>query len=1137
MALWTLALITQEVQGSHMTSGPLGPSDRPEAYFNGSSYIRLGRPISLKQLVGLSFRTCVGGNLFSQRFEGYTLRVTATIDQVVVSWARPDQTNREVGLARETLDNRWHWVALRYRPSPPSLLLEVDREQRVCTPARVRPTEEWRDAGQPLALGGAALPAQPALAAAGSGPGAAGMYTSSCQTNREVGLARETLDNRWHWVALRYRPSPPSLLLEVDREQRVCTPARVRPTEEWRDAGQPLALGGAALPAQPALAAAGSGPGAAGMYTSSCQTNREVGLARETLDNCWHWVALRYRPSPPSLLLEVDREQRVCTPARVRPTEEWRDAGQPLALGGAALPAQPALAAAGSGPGAAGMYTSSCLQTNREVGLARETLDNRWHWEALRYRPSPPSLLLEVDREQRVIANVTWNPELLAPGDLEAGGAVTLVGTLFSGCIHEGPQLEFHAAHAQLSNVLFGHCPLSTDECKNRTDVLREPPIDYCYNEPCMRHGTCISRHDRTDVLREPPIDYCYNEPCMRHGTCISRHDRYECHCTARYTGNNCEVDAGDPCRSAPCQHNGRCIENAHGDYTCDCPHNYHGLYTSYCMLRYTYNCEVDAGDPCRSGPCQHNGRCIENAHGDYTCDCPHNYHGQYCELEVSLHPLCEGTPNGPCLNNGSCSVPPSQDNYVCACPPGFTGVNCETNIDECAGSVGACLNGGRCKDGVNNFTCDCSRTGYTGARCEVNVNECEEDKNICGHGACYDTYGSYVCACQPGYTGDNCQTMSACASAPCGAGGACFEEAGGSGFRCVCAKGWEPPTCHVLIAPPEHRPNKCPTCPPRSHCRETSMPSVVGAVITKQVFCVCDQGYYGAPGLSPNCTTLENACEAGVCLNGATCSQAIDHFNCTCAPGFKGSYCETAVAATAAAGKALSELKAERCAQQPCLHARTCHDRPLGFHCDCEAGWSGARCDVPVPALGALASALPPTDPCAARPCLNGGSCHEATNAEGFVCECRLGFVGALCDKPVDCRAMGCPQHQECMEQNGAWRCSVAVDESACASSPCNNGTCLVLDKGLFKCNCPTGYNALYRECMEQNGAWRCSVAVDESACASSPCNNGTCLVLDKGLFKCNCPTGYNGKLDRTWLAERMPCEAARLLAWCGRA
>lgn len=61
---------------------------------------------------------------------------------------------------------------------------------------------------------------------------------------------------------------------------------------------------------------------------------------------------------------------------------------------------------------------------------------------------------------------MTWNPELLTPGALEDGGAVLLVGNVFSGCIHEGPQLEFHAAQAQIRNVQFGHCPLATEECE-----------------------------------------------------------------------------------------------------------------------------------------------------------------------------------------------------------------------------------------------------------------------------------------------------------------------------------------------------------------------------------------------------------------------------------------------------------------------------------------------------------------------------------------------------------------------------------------------------------------------------------------------------------------------------------------------
>ncbi|XP_013144200.1 PREDICTED: protein crumbs homolog 2-like [Papilio polytes] len=99
LGLWAIA--AAGAQGA----APAGPSARPEAYFNGSSYIRLARPVSLKQLVGLSFRTCVGGELFSQRFEGYTLHVTALLEQVVVSWARPGQQQRESACASSPCHN------------------------------------------------------------------------------------------------------------------------------------------------------------------------------------------------------------------------------------------------------------------------------------------------------------------------------------------------------------------------------------------------------------------------------------------------------------------------------------------------------------------------------------------------------------------------------------------------------------------------------------------------------------------------------------------------------------------------------------------------------------------------------------------------------------------------------------------------------------------------------------------------------------------------------------------------------------------------------------------------------------------------------------------------------------------------
>ncbi|OWR48962.1 crumbs [Danaus plexippus plexippus] len=661
-------------------AGPLGQSERPEAYFNGSSYIRLATPFSLKQLVGLSFRTCVGGELFSQRFEGYTLHVTALLEQVVVSWARPGLSPREVGLARETLDNRWHWVALRYLPSPPALLLEVDKDTQV-------------------------------------------------------------------------------------------------------------------------------------------------------------------------------------------------------------------------------------------------------------------------------ISNVTWNPELLSMGALEAGGAVVLVGNLFSGCVHEGPQLEFHAAHVLKASARFTSCPLTTDACK-----------------------------DGKDVLRIPPKDHCYNEPCLRHGTCISRHDKYECHCTARYTGNNCEVDKGDPCASSPCWHGARCVEDARGDYTCLCPPLYRGV---------------------------------------------------HCELEESLDPQCAAQP---CRNNGSCSVPPGSDEYVCECAPGYSGRNCETDVDDCAeAGQDACLNGGRCVDEVDNYTCDCSGTGYTGPRCEANVNECEEERGVCGHGACYDTYGGFVCACLPGFTGERCHKMSACASGPCGAGGACVEENGGAGFRCVCARG------------------------------------------LSRMVCACDLGFYGPAGAAPDCSSLETACEAGVCLNGATCLRSQDRLECA-----------------------------------------------SGFRCECEAGWSGPRCEVEAVA-GEGAPGAAEEDPCSSTPC-NNGTCTVRDSA-AFDCTCPPGITGKFCENDIDeCALMpDICNNGKCFNMPGSYQCyckpgytgiSCEQDIDECLSLPCKNGgTCQNLENN-YECTCVEGFEGK-----------DCSININE--CAANPCAAGSTCIDGVASYRCICQEGLTGPHCETNIddCESQPC------------
>lgn len=132
----------------------------------------------------------------------------------------------------------------------------------------------------------------------------------------------------------------------------------------------------------------------------------------------------------------------------------------------------------------------------------------------------------------------------------------------------------------------------------------------------------------QNDVLVRAPVDYCIHEPCMQRGVCVSQADTYVCHCTARFSGKNCEIDQGSPCNSNPCN----------------------------------------------------SGKCIEDSRGDYSCNCPAGVTGAHCEIEITVHPLCE---NKPCLNDGICTVVAGTSKIECDCAKGFTGSRCEVKYHK----------------------------------------------------------------------------------------------------------------------------------------------------------------------------------------------------------------------------------------------------------------------------------------------------------------------------------------------------------------------------------------------------------------------------------------------------------------------
>ena len=168
-----------------------------------------------------------------------------------------------------------------------------------------------------------------------------------------------------------------------------------------------------------------------------------------------------------------------------------------------------------------------------------------------------------------------------------------------------------------------------------------------------------------------------------------------------------------DPCDSAPCQHDGRCLDArsnsriAEGVYLCVCGAGYDGD-----------ACEIDI-DECTSGPCLHGGRCDESATdervaaGEYSCRCiiGSGFGGENCEEELDE---CASVP---CQHEGSCVD--QLASYACVCTAGWAGTNCGEALNACV--LEPCMHGGRCFSAGRQYLCECA-DGYGGQHCDESV-------------------------------------------------------------------------------------------------------------------------------------------------------------------------------------------------------------------------------------------------------------------------------------------------------------------------------------------------------------------------------------------------------------------------------
>ncbi|KAM4019790.1 protein crumbs homolog 2 isoform 2-T2 [Anomaloglossus baeobatrachus] len=477
--------------------------------------------------------------------------------------------------------------------------------------------------------------------------------------------------------------------------------------------------------------------------------------------------------------------------------------------------------------------------------------------------------------------------------------------------------------------------------------------------------------------------------------------------------------------------------------------------------------CAHGLAQHCLSTPCLNGGTCQETS-GGFLCLCP-------TEPQIFTGPECGLLYNActvyDCPNAHMCLSTPGYPDYQCVCQIGSNcTVTCETN--PCA------LPNSQCLDDVGSFICDC-QAGYSGPQCQSKVSPCTP--NPCDHNAtCVENMDSYTCDCHPGYTGQHCETViSVCAPNPCQNNAICMGKE--NKYLCYCVPGFQGHHCEIDI-------NECASKP----CQNN------GSCLNQmdRYMCECATGYTGV-----NCETEIDECQSDPCQNGATCQDHIGLFSCECPPGYEGQMCQ---------------LDIDECQSQPCHNGGTCIDAINRFYCNCtDTGFLGQTCDIDILE-------------CASNPCINNATCLEGN--KGYDCLCWAGYSGNHCELDInECAARPCLHDALCMERSdpalyGAQpefstdfsydraagyvcrcqpgftgeNCSVNIDD--CQSDPCqNDGSCVDLINE-FMCDCAPGYTGVL-----------CTVNIDD--CERNPCENGATCEDGVADYTCKCPAPWGGK------------------------
>ncbi|XP_050679493.1 fibrillin-1-like isoform X1 [Leptidea sinapis] len=666
-------------------------------------------------------------------------------------------------------------------------------------------------------------------------------------------------------------------------------------------------------------------------------------------------------------------------------------------------------------------------------------------------------------------------------------------------------------------------CELGTCDCHPSADCINLPGSFQCR----CRDGW------RGDGSECEDIDECLtnNGGCHPRATCRNTDGSFMCLCDTGYKGDGYSCVDIDECANDPtlCE-NGHCTNTA-GGYECDCD-------VGFTKSQDGRSC-LDM-DECATfdNVCVF-GRCV-NTYGMFKCICDKGYQSDSID---DLMPGFNCTDVDECKSPQSCQYGEcinTQGSYICRCPPNYEllsdGTACfDSRKARCYGKVDLRSGTEQCRDedevseDGTMAACCCSIGAAWGNYCDLcpepgseayrqlcpggpgyqpileppsyvvtlaDIDECAQHPQLCEHGTCTNTFGSFMCTCGAGWrlVDSRCEDEDECAAPDVCGPGVCRNLPGS--YVCLCPEGY--------VAMPNGK--ECVDVRQRQCYMEWDEYSGTcsGAVGVPQTryLCCCSVGRaWGAP-----CTACP---DRGSPEHVALCGEK------------PGEYINPVTNET---------RPIDECDIMPQLcKPGVCHDTPTGFRCGCDHGYEHDN----------TSHLCRDIDECAEQRAPCRGLAHCVNLPGTYECKCPPGYrlTSSLdeCEDVDECSDERLCEHGDCRNTLGSYRCECKagytlrdnacrdVDECSRPRAMCRNGTCENLP-GSYMCHCDEGFKP---------GANNDCVDINECREGGMVCRNGRCRNT-AGSFRCECAPGYTLAPDGRNCRDVDEC--SELPAPCGR-